>query len=155
MLSPQTSRCLPGPRHRRARWSAARHLRDLVRVGQAGICRASERRDLELVEAGQRQVEAKLAKVAELEPEQLAVPAGVQRQLVVGDDLGSLLRFAQAGKLDHRHLAHPELAGRQHPAVAGDDAVLAIDQDRVGPAELADGGRDLRHLRVGMRSRLQ
>ena len=24
----------------------------------------------------------------------------------------------------------PELAGRQHPAVAGDDAVLAVDQDR-------------------------
>ena len=36
--------------------------------------------------------------------------------------------------------------------MAGDDAVLAIDQDRVGPAELADRRGDLRHLRIAVRA---
>ena len=33
----------------------------------------------------------------------------------------------------------------------GDDAVVAVDQDRVGEAELADRGGDLRHLLVAVR----
>ena len=37
--------------------------------------------------------------------------------------------------------------------MTGDDAAVAIDQNRVGPAEGADRGGDLRHLgvRVGAR----
>ncbi len=34
--------------------------------------------------------------------------------------------------------------------MAGDDAVVVVDQDRVGPAEGPDGGGDLGHLLVGM-----
>ena len=48
-------------------------------------------------------------------------------------------------------VAHAELPRRQQPAVAGNDAVVAVDQDRVGPAELADRGGDLRHLRIAVR----
>jgi hypothetical protein len=36
--------------------------------------------------------------------------------------------------------------------VTGNDAVFAIDQDRVGPAELANAGSDLRNLLRGMRA---
>ena len=32
--------------------------------------------------------------------------------------------------------------------------LLAIDQDRIGPAELDDAGGDLGHLRVGVRARI-
>ena len=78
------------------------------------------------------------------------VPAGVERELVVGEDVGALLRLGEVGEFDHRHVGQPELARRQHPAVAGDDAVLAVDEDRVGPAELPDRAGDLRDLRVGV-----
>jgi len=40
--------------------------------------------------------------------------------------------------LDARHLGHAELARRQHAAVAGHDAVLAVDQYSVGEPKLAD-----------------
>jgi hypothetical protein len=47
-----------------------------------------------------------------------------------------------------------ELSRRQHPAVARDDAILAVGQDRNGPAELADAGHDLRHLSIGVGARI-
>ena len=43
-------------------------------------------------------------------------------------------------------------ARRQEPAVARNDAVVAVDQDRVGPAELADRGSDLRDLSINVRA---
>ena len=92
----------------------------------------------------------KAGKVGDLGREQGLVPAGVQGELVVGEHVGALLGLAQAGKLDHRHRVKPELPGREQPAMAGDDAVLAVDQDRVGPAERLDGGGDLRDLGGGV-----
>src|SRR5262244_3989074 len=57
-------------------------------------------------------------------------------------------------ELDARHLGHAELARRQHAAVAGDDAVLAVDQYRVGEAKLADAAGDLRDLGVAVSPRV-
>ncbi len=39
----------------------------------------------------------------------------------------------------------------EHPAVAGDNAVLFVDQHRVGEAKFADRGGDLRDLLVAVR----
>ena len=109
---------------------------------------------LALAEADQPEVEAELREIGQLEPQQRLVPAGVQRQLVVGQHIGALLRLAHVRELDHRHPLQPELACRQHPAVPGDDAARAVDQHRVRPAELADAGRDLRHLGIGVGARV-
>jgi hypothetical protein len=38
----------------------------------------------------------------------------------------------------------------EQPAVAGDNAVLFVDQHRVGEAKFADRGSDLRYLLVAM-----
>jgi hypothetical protein len=38
--------------------------------------------------------------------------------------------------------------------VAGDDAVLTVDQHGIGPAEFSDAGCDLRHLSIAMRARI-
>jgi hypothetical protein len=38
--------------------------------------------------------------------------------------------------------------------VSGDDAVVAIDEDRVCPAVLDDAGRDLGDLTLGVRARI-
>lgn len=51
---------------------------------------------------------------------------------------------------DGRHLGQPKLPGRRHTAMAGDDAVLFVDQHRIGKAELADRRRDLRDLLLAM-----
>ena len=147
------SRCLPRSQRSPNRLTGLpRHLRDLIGIGEAGRAEAAERQDLVLAEAGQRQVEAEAFEIAELQRQQFGIPAGVERQLVVGDDVGALLRFREPGELDDGHFGEPELACREQPAVAGDDAVVAIDQDRVGPAELADRGGDLGHLRIRMRA---
>jgi hypothetical protein len=41
-----------------------------------------------------------------------------------------------------------------HSAVAGDNAVLFVDQHRVGEAKFADRGGDLRDLLVAVRARV-
>src|SRR6516225_413970 len=56
--------------------------------------------------------------------------------------------------LDARHLGHAELARRQHAAVAGDDAALAVDQHRIGEPKLADAAGDLRDLGVAVDPRV-
>ena len=42
----------------------------------------------------------------------------------------------------------------EHPAVAGDNAVLFVDQHRVGEAKFAHRGGDLRDLLVAVRARV-
>jgi hypothetical protein len=42
----------------------------------------------------------------------------------------------------------------KHPAVAGDNAVLFVDQHRVGEAKFADRGGDLCDLLVAVRARV-
>ena len=71
----------------------------------------------------------------QLDGEDLAVPAGVQRQLVVGDHVGPALRGVEVGQAQRRHLLQPQQLGGLDPAVAGDDLVLVADQHRVGEAE--------------------
>ena len=55
---------------------------------------------------------------------------------------------------DHRHLGEPELARCEQRPVAGEDASVLVDQDRVGPAELDHARRDLVHLRLAVRARI-
>ena len=42
----------------------------------------------------------------------------------------------------------------EHPVMAGDNAVLFVDQHRVGEAKFADRGGDLRDLLVAVRARV-
>ncbi len=60
--------------------------------------------DLAACKAGQRQVEVDIerADLVELEPEDLDVPSGIQRDLVVGKAERLLLRFAEPRQLDCR-----------------------------------------------------
>ena len=98
------------------------------------------------VEPGQFEVEVEALQRPQLIGQQVLVPAGVQGQAVVGDDVGPLLGLGQVGELDHRDRGHAQLAGRQESSVTGDDAGVAVDQDRVRPAELEQAGGDLGDL---------
>ena len=135
-----------GPRHR-----VGLGLRRLVGVGQPLVA-AEQRHELTGVEAEQPEVGPHFAQVGELDPEQRVVPAGVQRQLVVGQHVGALLGFGPAAGDDYRRLRPAEQACRQHAPMAGDDAALLVDEDRDRPSELTHGAGDLRHLRVRVRA---
>ncbi len=71
----------------------------------------------------------------------------------VGDHVGALLCRREVTEFDDWHLGEPGLAGSGQTAVAGNDAVAAIHQDRVGSAEFNDAGREFGDLRLGMRAR--
>jgi hypothetical protein len=128
-------------------------VRRCVIVGGSHLTR-EQRLDLGILKPGQSHVVPGFGQFRQFQRQHLLVPAGIKRQSVVGDDIGALLRRRQMGQFDHRHLIQSQLARSGQAAVAGDDAVRAIDKDRVGPAELDDAGRDLGDLALGVRARI-
>ena len=75
-------------------------------------------------------------------------------QAIVRQHIGAALGRRQMAELDGWHLGQAELTRGEQPAVAGNDAAVAIDQDRVGKAELADGRGDLGDLRLEVGTRI-
>ena len=59
-----------------------------------------------------------------LSSRRIEIPAGVERQLVVGERIGAALRRREVRQDDARHLVEAEQMRGEHPAVAGDNAVL-------------------------------
>ena len=68
--------------------------------------------------------------------------------------IGAALHRREVRQDDARHLVEAEQMRAEHPAVAGDNAVLFVDQHRVGEAKFADRGGDLRDLLVAVRARV-
>jgi hypothetical protein len=110
--------------------------------------------EFELVKAGEAEVKPRFAQLANFEREHLEIPAGVERQLVVGEHIGAALRRREVRQDDARHLVEADQMRSKHPAGAGDNAVLFIDQHRVGKAKFADRGGDLGDLLVAVRARV-
>jgi hypothetical protein len=68
------------------------------------------------------------------------------RQLIVRQDIGPLLRLGPARGDRHRDLGDAELPGGEHPSVARDQATVLAHQGRRRPAPFLDArgdGRDL------------
>ena len=103
-------------------------------------------------EAGDADVEADvgLHQLLQLERQQLFVPAGVEGELVVGQHIGPLLGRRHVVDPQARHGRHPKFSRGLDPAVAGEDAIVSIDQDRIGEAEAADAVGDLSDLLARM-----
>ena len=59
--------------------------------------------ELARLEAESTEIDAEVRQLACLQRQHLAVPAGPLGELVVGKDVGALLRLAEMAKLDHRH----------------------------------------------------
>ena len=93
--------------------------------------------DLGHLEAGDRdvEVEIELDQVLQLDRQDLAIPAGLLGELVVGEDVGALLRLAHVLEPDDRNGLMPERLGRGDAAMSGDDDAVLVDQDRVVEAE--------------------
>ena len=90
----------------------------------------------------------------QLDRQDLAVPAGVERELVVGQHIGASLLGAEMRQPQRRHGRNAEFLGCHHPAVAGDDLALVADQHRVGEAEALDAVGDLTDLLPRMAPRI-
>jgi hypothetical protein len=149
--SPHTSRCRPNTQTSPCTdVGIAGVFRHRVGIGEPGIGVGRECGQFLVAKADQRQVEPEIGEVADFKPQQVLIPAAVQRQFVVGQYVSPPLGFAETSQFDHRNRGEAKLARRQKPTVARDEAVVTIDQDLIGPAELADRPGNLRHLRVRM-----
>ena len=80
------------------------------------------------------------------------IPAGIERQLVVGDDQRLALRLRQMPQANDRDFPQLQALRGFQPAVPGNDRAVRIDQDRIGPAELPDARGDLVDLTIGVRA---
>ena len=144
------------PQIARDRDRRLRKFRNRVFVGQPlrRILRGEQPRQLFVLEADESEIEVLVLQRRKFSAKQLVVPAGVQRELIVRDDVRALLRLGQVIQNDHRHFFELQLARGKKPPVPGDDAGLGVHQDRIVEAELRDARGDLRDLRVGVRSRI-
>jgi hypothetical protein len=88
---------------------------------------------------------------AEFNAKELIIPTGIQRELIVSDDVSAFLSLTQVIENDHRHLFEPELPRSEEAPVAGNDTCFRIHEDRVVEAELGDACGNLGYLRVGVR----
>ena len=78
------------------------------------------------------------------------VPAGIERNLVIGDPQRPLLGLREAGQGDDRQLGKAHRPGGLKPAVTRDDIAFGIGEDGIGKAERFDGCADLIDLALGM-----
>ena len=94
-------------------------------------------------EAGQLDVDllALGHEVFELARKQVLVPAGVLGELVVGQDVGALLRLGERRHPQAGHGLQAEFAGRLDTGVPRQDHVSVVDEHRVREPETTDAFR--------------
>jgi hypothetical protein len=108
--------------------------------------------DLTGREAGQSRIDIDIdrSELAQFELQDFQIPAGIERDLVVGDSKRPLLGLREAGQGDSWDLSKPHDPGGLKPAMSRDDVALRISKDRIGEAERVDGRPDLLDLTLGM-----
>src|SRR5712672_997362 len=85
-----------------------------------------------------------------VECQQLAIPPGIFRELIVGNNIRADLGGGKMINADGRDVAHADQLRRFDPAVSGNDSVGAIDQNRIDKPKFLDAGLDLPNLLCGM-----
>ena len=91
------------------------------------------------VKADEGGVELESGQLLHLQAQALPVPAGQLRQAVVGQDIGPALGVGEVGHQHAGDLGHPLRPGGLHPAVAGNDVVVKVDEHRRHKAKLPQG----------------
>jgi hypothetical protein len=84
----------------------------------------------------------------------LAIPAVVQDELVVGEDVSPALRRIEVREANRRDALQAYELGCLDPAMSGDDLVIIADQHRIGEAELLNAIGNLPDLLLGMGTRI-
>ena len=123
-----------------------------IRIGVPGL--VEHEIDFSKAEPGQLDIELKVDEPLQLDRQNLPVPAGVERQLVVSDDVSAPLSVREMRQFDCRHGLPAQRAGGLHPAMAGNDLAVLGDQHRVGESKPADRRRYLLELLLRMGPRI-
>ena len=105
---------------------------------------------LALREAKQLQVDAVFLEAGQLGRQRRVVPAGIDRDLVVGDAEGAGLSVGQVIQPDDRNVGEAQLPRGKQAAMPGDEHTAFIDQARNVETELGDRASDLCDLIVRM-----
>ena len=82
--------------------------------------------DLGRFEAGQLDFESEIDKLLQLDGQDFPVPAGFQRDLVVREDIGPLLRLAHVGNPDRGDSGQSEKLGCLQAAMAGKNLKVIV-----------------------------
>ena len=90
------------------------------------------------LESGQLNIKTKIDQALQLDGEDVAVPAGLCRQCVVGNQIGALICFTQMGQAYRWDCRNTEKFGGFHAAMTGDDVQIVVGQYWVVEAKLAD-----------------
>jgi len=104
------------------------------------------------IKAGHRYVEFdfELSEILQLKTEQSAIPAGIFGEPIIGNHISANLSLAHGRQSHGRDLIQADGFGGFDAAVASNDAVSVIDQDRVSKTEPPDGIGDLDNLLLGV-----
>jgi hypothetical protein len=120
------------------RWSGCQWLDCVQRVvlrGRGLLLTLDGEVDLGGGKAEQFEIEVEVDKTLHFDGQDIAIPAGVLGQLVVGKDIGPDLIARKMRELSDRHFKHAKLFGRLNTAVACDDGVVFGDEDGIAKAE--------------------
>jgi hypothetical protein len=142
----------------RARHRRRRHVGDVV-FGAGRLPRrlgGFVERDVDVGcrEAGDLDIEVELDQPLQLNGEDLAIPAGLLGQPVVGEHVGPLLGLGEMREPNGRDGGEADQLGRLDPSVTGDDLAGIVDQHRVRKAEPFDAVGDLPDLLLRMSARV-
>lgn len=94
---------------------------------------AEQKIDLAHLETSHRDVKIGVdgSQVLQLDGQDVAVPASLFGQLVVGEDVGALLGIGQLLEPDHRNCFEAELLGGGNATMSSDDGVGLVDENRI------------------------
>jgi hypothetical protein len=101
-------------------------------------------------EARDLQVEFEVDQGLQFNGEKLTVPAGVEGELVVRQDICPALSRIEMRQAKRGDAFHAEELGGFDPPMSGNNLVVVADEDRIGEPELADAVGDLSDLTPGM-----
>ena len=103
---------------------------------------------------GQFHLELQIHQRPQLDRQDLAIPAGLLGEPVIGQHIGPLLRSREMRDRQHRYIAGTEQLRRRHATMPADDLARSVDQHRFEKAKAADTVGDLADLPVGMGERV-
>ena len=96
-----------------------------------------EKIDLGHLKSGRRHIEldGDLDQMLQFDRENIGIPAGSRRQLIVSQDVRAFLVVAEMLDADSRNLSHADSLGCGDPSMASDNHAVLVNQDRIDEAE--------------------
>lgn len=125
---------------------------NVVGVLPVGMLSVEQRVDFAGAEAGQIDFEMQIDQLLQLDLEDLVGPTGLLRKLIVCKNIGAPFCSAKMLNPKRWHMLHAKQFCSLDATVAGQNLVVAVDQNRVRKSELVNRAGDLFNLLSGVGS---